>query len=59
MGSVTEPALRLMGLQVLRLDEPAEAGAVVGAAAHMAFRGGTPMAVLLSQRLVGAKVFVE
>ena len=59
MGSVTEPALRMMGMQVVRADAPEDAAETVTAAARMAYLGGTPMAVLLSQRLVGAKVFVE
>ena len=59
MGSVTEQALRLMSLQVVRASMPDEAGEVVRAAARTAFLGGTAMAVLLSQSLVGAKVFVE
>jgi sulfopyruvate decarboxylase alpha subunit len=57
MGAASEAALRLMGVQVVRADAPAEAGEVVLAAARMAFLAGTPMAVLLSQRLIGAKVF--
>jgi sulfopyruvate decarboxylase alpha subunit len=59
MGSVTAQALAMMGAQVVRATTPDEVGDVVRAAARMAFLGGTPMAVLLSQRLVGAKVFVE
>jgi len=34
-------------------------GDTVRAAARMAFEGGTAVAVLLSQRLIGAKVFVK
>jgi sulfopyruvate decarboxylase alpha subunit len=59
MGSTTEAALRLMDLQILRADRPDEAGAVVVAAAQMAFTGGLSVAVLLSQRLIGAKAFIE
>jgi sulfopyruvate decarboxylase alpha subunit len=59
MGAASEAALRLTDMQVLRADAPREAGEMVLAAGRMAFLGGTATAVLLSQRLVGAKVFVE
>jgi sulfopyruvate decarboxylase alpha subunit len=59
MGAATESALRLCDMQVVRADAPHEAGGIVQAAARMAFLGGTATAVLLSQRLVGAKVFVQ
>lgn len=59
MGSTTEQVLKLMDVQVQRANAPEEAGATVLAAGRMAFLGGTPMAVLLSQRLIGAKVFTE
>jgi sulfopyruvate decarboxylase alpha subunit len=59
MGAATEAVLRLTDMQVLRANAPAEAGEIVRAAARMVFLGGTATAVLLSQRLVGAKVFVE
>jgi sulfopyruvate decarboxylase TPP-binding subunit len=57
MGSATPDALALMGIQVLRADTPSEVASVVVAAAGMVFDGGTPTAVLLSQRLIGAKAF--
>ncbi len=59
MGAASESALRLTGMQVLRAEAPHDAGEIVLAAGRMAFLGGTATAVLLSQRLVGAKVFVE
>lgn len=59
MGSATQASLELMGVQVRRADEPGEVRDVVQAAASMAFDGGVSMAVLLSQRLVGAKNFAE
>jgi sulfopyruvate decarboxylase alpha subunit len=57
MGRATEAALKLMDVHVLRADAPHEVGEVVAAAAAMAFDGETPTAVLLGQRLIGAKVF--
>ena len=57
MGSTTQAALELMDLQVLRAASAEEVPEVVQAGANMAFAGGTATAVLLSQRLIGAKVF--
>ena len=57
MGSTTQAALELMDLRVLRADRAADVGETVAAAASMAYAGGTPAAVLLGQRLIGAKVF--
>ncbi len=59
MGSATEAAFRLMDITVLRADEPADVKPTVEAAARMAFAGGTPGVVLLSQKLIGAKQFVK
>jgi sulfopyruvate decarboxylase alpha subunit len=59
MGSATPGALELMGIQVLRATNPGEVYEVVHAGAAMAYGGHTPTAVLLSQRLIGAKVFAE
>jgi sulfopyruvate decarboxylase alpha subunit len=59
MGTATPEALRLSGLHVMRADSPAEASDVVEAAAVMAYEAETATAVLLSQRLVGAKVFAK
>ncbi|MGL4325635.1 MAG: phosphonopyruvate decarboxylase [Beijerinckiaceae bacterium] len=59
MGSTTADALKLMGMQVQRADHPAEVGDVVRHAASMVYSGGSSVAVLLSQRLIGAKVFTK
>ena len=59
MGSATQAAFELMDVSVLRANRPGEVMETVAAAAQMAFLGGTPAAVLLSQRLVGAKVFTK
>ena len=59
MGSKVQQVFEMMDVHVLRADHPAEVGATVEAGARMAFDGGTPVAVLLSQRLIGAKVFVK
>ena len=57
MGSATPDAFGLMDISVLRADSASEVAGVIKAAAAMVFDGGTPTAVLLSQRLIGAKAF--
>jgi sulfopyruvate decarboxylase alpha subunit len=57
MGSTTSDVLALSGIKVLRASHPSEVRDVVEAAARQAFEACTPSAVLLSQRLIGAKVF--
>ena len=59
MASATQASLELMGLHVVRADHADEVGDAVGHAATMVYEGGSAVAVLLSQRLVGAKVFVK
>lgn len=59
MGSKVQQVFEMMDVQVLRADHASEVGETVQAAVRMAFEGGTPVAVLLSQRLIGAKVFVK
>jgi hypothetical protein len=48
-----------MDVRVLRVRRREEVAETVSAGAQMAFLGGTPTAVLLSQELVGSKVFVK
>jgi sulfopyruvate decarboxylase alpha subunit len=59
MGSSTEPALNMAGVGTVRADAPDQAGETVRHAAAMAYGGGSAVAVLLSQKLIGAKVFAE
>ena len=59
MGSSTAGVFELSGIKVLRANHAAEVGEVVEAAAGQAYNACTPTAVLLSQRLIGAKVFVK
>jgi sulfopyruvate decarboxylase alpha subunit len=59
MGSTTPSVLELSGIKVLRASYPDEVRDVVEAAAGQAYNACTPSAVLLSQRLIGAKVFVK
>ena len=57
MGQGTEQAMKDGGFVVHRLERADEVGPAAGAALSMAFDGGTPVALLLSQRLIGAKKF--
>src|ERR1700760_2328444 len=59
MGSTTQGVFELSGIEVLRASNADEVRDVVEAAAGQAYNACTPTAVLLSQRLIGAKVFVK
>jgi sulfopyruvate decarboxylase alpha subunit len=59
MGTSTQGVLELSGVKVLRASHPAEVNDVMEAAASQAYDACTPTAVLLSQRLIGTKVFVK
>jgi sulfopyruvate decarboxylase alpha subunit len=57
MGQSAHAVLRSAGVIVQRLDAPEDAGDAVRAAGAMAFEGQVPVAVLIGQRLIGAKSF--
>ncbi|HEX3484501.1 MAG TPA: hypothetical protein VHT51_05545 [Micropepsaceae bacterium] len=57
MGSITQDVLRLTGFLTYKIESTDEVDNVVGAACDMAFDGSVPVAVLLSQRLIGRKVW--
>ena len=59
MGSATEAVLKAAGVHVRRADRADEVVDVVAASAKFAFDSHIPVAVLLSQRLIGAKVWVK
>jgi sulfopyruvate decarboxylase alpha subunit len=59
MGSKTQAALELMDVLVYRVDDAASVGETVSAALDIAFNGSMATAVLLSQRLIGAKRWVK
>ena len=59
MGKKTQAALELMDVLVYRVDRAEEAGETVAAALDIAFNGDLATAVLLSQRLIGAKRWVK
>ena len=57
MGQAVEPVLKAMGVICLRAERPDEVIATVSAGLTMAFQSGMAVAVLLTQKLIGAKPF--
>jgi sulfopyruvate decarboxylase alpha subunit len=57
MGQAVEPVLQAMGVIVVRADSPDEVIPTVEAALTMVFQSGNAVAVLLTQKLLGAKAF--
>jgi sulfopyruvate decarboxylase alpha subunit len=59
MGQAAAEVLRIAGVVVQRLEQAERAGETVAAAGRIAFEGQVPVAVLIAQRLVGAKSFAR
>ena len=59
MGSAVEDCLKLMDVTVMRANVADEVTQTVQSAASMAYLGGVPCSVLLSQSLIGAKDFTK
>jgi sulfopyruvate decarboxylase alpha subunit len=59
MGAATPAVLHAAGVHVLRAERAEEAAEMVAAAAALAFDSQVSVAVLLSQRLIGAKDFAK
>ncbi len=59
MGQATPTVLEAMGVIVYRADHADEVGAMADAAMRLAYDTNRAVAVLLSQRLIGAKNFRE
>ena len=57
MGTMVEPVLRLADVHVRRVEQPEEVAEVAAAAVELAFAGDQAVAVVLSQRLIGRKVW--
>jgi len=57
MGMGTKPVLEAVGVKCFAVEKPAEVGETFAAAADIAFNGGFACAVLISQRVIGAKGF--
>jgi sulfopyruvate decarboxylase alpha subunit len=59
MGRATVPALEIMGVRAIRVEVLDELDEQVRSATTMAFEGDQAIAILLSQRLLGAKKWVK
>jgi hypothetical protein len=59
MASITEQSLKLCGFLTYRVEEAADVEDIVGAGCDMAFAGDLPVAILLSQRLIGRKEWTQ
>jgi sulfopyruvate decarboxylase alpha subunit len=59
MGAITEDVLRLAGFLTYRIDSADAVDEIVGAGCDMAFNGNLQVALLLSQRLIGPKVWTR
>ncbi len=59
MGQATPTVLQAMGVIVQRAEEPRNVSAAATAAAKLAFDSSVPVALLLSQSLIGTKRFVQ
>ncbi|BAM87578.1 sulfopyruvate decarboxylase subunit alpha [Bradyrhizobium oligotrophicum S58] len=59
MGKATQAAFEIMGVTVFRLERAEDAGEIASAAAMLAFDSDQPIAVLISQRMIGAKKWTE
>jgi sulfopyruvate decarboxylase alpha subunit len=57
MGQAVQAVLEAMGVIVLRAEQPSDVIPATTAAITMAFQSGQQVAVLLTQRLIGAKKF--
>jgi len=57
MGQAVKPILEAMGVLCLMVEKPEEAVPTVEAACTMVYKSGQAVAVLLTQKLIGAKAF--
>lgn len=57
MGQAAQPILESMGIICLRIDQPEDVEPTLRAAITMVFQAGEAVAVLLTQKLIGAKQF--
>ena len=55
MGRATQAAMELMGITVLRVDDPEDVEETMSAAVDSVFLAGERVAVLLGQKMIGRK----
>lgn len=59
MGAATERSLELMGVRCMRVETAADVEDTVSSAATLAYEADQQIAVILSQRMLGRKKWVE
>jgi len=57
MGRATEPALQAIGVQTFRADTAEDLVEIAGSAATLAYEADQQIAVLISQRMIGRKIW--
>ena len=57
MGQATKPVLESMDFIILEITRPEDVVPTIDAAANMVWKSGQAVAVLLTQKLIGAKAF--
>lgn len=57
MGQAVEPVLHAMGIQTIRVERDDELDDAVAAGLSAAFKAGQGVAIILSQKFLGAKAF--
>lgn len=58
MGGATPAVFEALGVRVFRADNDADAASAIEAGLKMAFHADLPVAVLIGQKLIGAKAFI-
>jgi sulfopyruvate decarboxylase alpha subunit len=59
MGSIVDPVLRLCEAEICRVNEPAEVAGMAARAVQQAFGDERIVAMVLSQQLIGRKVWTK
>ena len=59
MGRATPAALEIMGVTTIRIDRLEDLAPMIASAATMAFESDQPIAILLSQSMLGAKKWLK
>ena len=57
MGQAVEPVLDAMGMLIIRVERPKDLTTATNAALSAAFTAGRGVALILSQKFLGAKAF--
>lgn len=57
MGQATRPILAALDFVTLEIEKPEEVASTIDAASNMVWKSGQAVAVLLTQKLIGAKAF--